>query len=95
MAEKRYSFAFFRLARIGESAISIPVTIMLRGASIFPMSFIGARMTAGSFILQKIAGDLLLWLIHLYWILSFSIPGVAFRRALCCSVSREISVVQT
>lgn len=71
MAEKRYSFAFFRLARIGESAISIPVTIMLRGASIFPMSFIGARMTAGSFILQKIAGDLLLWLIHLYWILSF------------------------
>ena len=28
------------------SAISIPVTIMLRGASIFPMSFIGARMTA-------------------------------------------------
>ena len=53
MAEKRYSFAFFRLARIGESAISIPVTIMLRGASIFPMSFIGARMTAGSFILQK------------------------------------------
>ena len=87
MAEKRYSFAFFRLARIGESAISIPVTIMLRGASIFPMSFIGARMTAGSFILQKNS--------RRPAIMANTFIGVAFRRALCCSVSREISVVQT
>ena len=95
MAEKMYSFAFFRLSRIGESAISMPVTIMLRGASIFPMSFTGVSMTDGSFIWQKKSRSPAIMAITLYWLLSFSIPYVAFRRAWCCSVSREISAVQT
>lgn len=92
MAEKMYSFAFFRLSRIGESAISMPVTIMLRGASIFPMSFTGVSMTDGSFIWQKKSRSPAIMAITFILVIIFfhSICGFSASMVLQC-VQRNIS----